>query len=130
MDQPRNPLDDASVLVAFFPTAAEVYAVGAFNNWSTTASPMRADGRGNWSIQLPGHAHGGGVGYFVYERGRSFGRFVDVNARPRTCQQVNTSALLVPAYRCDPPVTMGAFPPSLSINTRRIEYDTRHDGDQ
>jgi 1,4-alpha-glucan branching enzyme len=36
------------------PFAAEVFATGTFNQWSTTAHPFASEGNGYWSVEVPG----------------------------------------------------------------------------
>jgi 1,4-alpha-glucan branching enzyme len=36
------------------PFASEVFAVGTFNQWSTTANPFTNEGNGYWSVEIPG----------------------------------------------------------------------------
>lgn len=36
------------------PFASEVFAVGTFNQWSTTAHPFASEGNGYWSVKVPG----------------------------------------------------------------------------
>jgi 1,4-alpha-glucan branching enzyme len=36
------------------PFASEIFASGAFNQWSTTANPFATEGNGYWSVEVPG----------------------------------------------------------------------------
>jgi len=36
------------------PFAAQVFAAGTFNQWSTTANPFASEGNGYWSVEVPG----------------------------------------------------------------------------
>jgi 1,4-alpha-glucan branching enzyme len=36
------------------PFASDVFAAGAFNQWSTTANPFASEGNGYWSVEVPG----------------------------------------------------------------------------
>lgn len=36
------------------PFASQVFAVGTFNHWSTTAHPFASEGNGYWSVEVPG----------------------------------------------------------------------------
>ncbi len=60
-------------VLARFPNALGVYILGEFNNWSTTATPLRAMGQGDWEGNLPGRSEEAQVCFFVWERGQRFG---------------------------------------------------------
>jgi 1,4-alpha-glucan branching enzyme len=36
------------------PFASELFAVGTFNQWSTTTNPFASEGNGYWSVEVPG----------------------------------------------------------------------------
>jgi hypothetical protein len=58
-----------------FADAAEVYLVGAFNNWSTLATRLVRVGDSLWKGTVPRAADLHGLGFFVFQNGQSFGRF-------------------------------------------------------
>jgi hypothetical protein len=58
------------------PDAGSVFVEGDFNNWSTTANPLGADGNGNWSNDVAGAAVGQTYRYVITSPG-----FPTVNRR-------------------------------------------------
>jgi len=59
-----------------FPKAKDVMVLGSFNNWSTTATPMKAIGGGLWEARLPGTIAPQQVCFFVWDRQGLAGRVV------------------------------------------------------
>jgi 1,4-alpha-glucan branching enzyme len=49
---PSKPNDNATRFSYSNATAQTVFLAGDFNHWSTTATPMQSDQKGNWSIGL------------------------------------------------------------------------------
>jgi hypothetical protein len=64
------------VVHAQFPKASDVCLLGEFNNWSTTATPMRRVGAGTWEARLEASVRLGNVCFFVYDTGQRIGRLV------------------------------------------------------
>ena len=53
------------------PFATQVFAAGAFNQWSTSANPFASEGDGYWSVEVPG-AKIGDEYQFVIRNGAQF----------------------------------------------------------
>ena len=74
LDQPSEP---AALSVYHFcvvlPRAREVYVIGDFNNWSTTATPMAQTAPATWQLALLLRAgeSPGNFGYFVIAGGEN-----------------------------------------------------------
>jgi hypothetical protein len=68
--------------------AAEVYLLGKFNNWSTLATPMNHVGDWLWEATVPAGVEAGDVGFFVWEWGRRFGRFLRYDQTERAASGV------------------------------------------
>ena len=65
---------NARTLLAQFPDAAAVFVVGDFNGWCTASNPMHVRDDGLWEAQLPDHARGGRIAFWVWECGHLGGR--------------------------------------------------------
>ncbi len=59
-----------------WPGAEAVYLMGAFNNWSTTQTPMISAGEDRWMVSLPKDYRDAPLRLFVWEPGQRFGRVV------------------------------------------------------
>ncbi len=59
-----------------FPDAQAVFALGRFNNWSTTATPLRTFNDGVWEAILPPGTDPRELCFFVLRPGERFGRIV------------------------------------------------------
>ncbi|MCX5661495.1 MAG: hypothetical protein NTW19_17590 [Planctomycetota bacterium] len=57
-----------------FPDAQAVFALGHFNNWSTTATPLTAIGLGVWKLTVPSGVDVKDRCFFVLGKGEIFGR--------------------------------------------------------
>ncbi len=73
---------------ARFPRAQAVFILGEFNNWSTSATPMSPAGAGHWEIQLPMHDQPSRTYFFVWEKGKPFGKLVRHHSEPATPRAV------------------------------------------
>ena len=65
---------EAEPIRVWFPNAHTVFAVGSFNNWSTTATLLRAVGEGLWEFRLPPSVRMQELCFFVMRSGQMFGR--------------------------------------------------------
>ena len=65
-----------NVVRVYLPTAEEVFLVAEFNQWSTTATPMRFLGDGVFEVHLHAGETLGRFGFYVIEPGRSVGKIV------------------------------------------------------
>ena len=63
-------------ICARWPGAESVYLMGAFNNWSTTRTPMISAGDDCWVVSLPADCANASLRLFVWESGRRYGRVV------------------------------------------------------
>lgn len=81
------------------PGVEAVYVMGAFNNWSTTCTPMCHQGDGWWEATLPVTC-GGRMRLFVWDAGRRCGRFapLDLHASASPSPNSDTPAP-VSAYK-------------------------------
>jgi hypothetical protein len=61
------------VLQARFDDARQVYVLGRFNNWSTTATPMTPVGRDLWVARVPGDTSPDELSFFVWSFSEPFG---------------------------------------------------------
>ncbi len=64
-----------------FPSAQEVYLMGEFNNWSTTATPLVLLGNGIWEAKLSVTHMLRRLSFFVLEQGQRLGRVVEAEAK-------------------------------------------------
>ena len=71
-----TPYDGGVTFRVWAPDAGSVFVEGDFNNWSTTANPLGADGNGNWSNDVAGAAVGQTYRYVITSPG-----FPTVNRR-------------------------------------------------
>jgi 1,4-alpha-glucan branching enzyme len=71
-----TPYDGGVTFRVWAPDADSVFVEGDFNNWSTTANPLGADGNGNWSNDVAGAAVGQTYRYVITSPG-----FPTVNRR-------------------------------------------------
>jgi 1,4-alpha-glucan branching enzyme len=71
---------ESQVVRVEFPKAKDVMVLGAFNNWSTTATPMKAIGDGIWEVRLPGTIAAHQVCFVVWEQ-RLAGRVVHYESK-------------------------------------------------
>ena len=46
--------------------AEKVFVAGEFNGWSDTANPLRSEGNGNWSADIPAAKVWGKYRYVIY----------------------------------------------------------------
>jgi len=65
-----------AVLLAF-PHADWVCAIGKFNNWSTTATPLTRIGENEWELQMPRESELEQLSFFVIAEGDRFGRVMN-----------------------------------------------------
>ena len=61
-----------------YPNADAVYLMGAFNNWSTSRTPMYRVGEDLWEATLPREWADCPLHLFVWERGRRCARIVSL----------------------------------------------------
>jgi 1,4-alpha-glucan branching enzyme len=71
-----TPYDGGVTFRVWAPDAASVFVEGDFNGWSTTATPLGAEGNGNWSNDVPGAVVGQTYRYVISSPG-----FPTVNRR-------------------------------------------------
>lgn len=64
------------------PDADAVYLMGAFNNWSTTRTPMRRVAEGGWEVVVPASATAGPWRVFVWAVGQRCGRVARLSVDP------------------------------------------------
>jgi 1,4-alpha-glucan branching enzyme len=57
--------DGGTAFRVWAPFAHRVYAVGSFNNWSHSASPLASEGNGYWSTEVPGVVAGDEYKYII-----------------------------------------------------------------
>jgi 1,4-alpha-glucan branching enzyme len=65
------------------PNASEVFVAGTFNNWSAEADPLAHEGRGYWSVDVPGAQEGHEYKYVIRNGAQELWR-VDPYARAVT----------------------------------------------
>ena len=88
MDAQVMGAEPGQVVRASFPTAAAVYVMGTFNNWSTLATPLTEVAEGLWEAALPVGTELRDVLFFVWEQGQKFGRVLAADA----CAEAAVSA--------------------------------------
>lgn len=62
--------------------AEAVYLMGAFNDWSTTRTPMQRVGADGWEAWVSGANPGRDLCLFVWEPGQRHGRLMHVVSEP------------------------------------------------
>lgn len=75
--------DEVRTIQARFPRAHDVFVVGEFNNWSTTATRLVAIGDGLWEVRLSLGQGLSRIYFFVWEHGQRFGRLLERDADGR-----------------------------------------------
>src|SRR5215475_2697413 len=68
------------------PFASSVFAVGTFNQWSATANPFASEGRGYWSVEVPGAKIGDEYQFVIPSGAQEFWR-----KNPYASEVVNSS---------------------------------------
>ncbi len=83
--------------------AQAVYVLGPFNNWSTTATPMRRVADGAWEVSLPEGQAMSRLSFFVWRRGERGGRLLCGVQNPTHGVSINHAEHAPrPCIRCVP----------------------------
>ncbi|MCX5659279.1 MAG: hypothetical protein NTW19_06095 [Planctomycetota bacterium] len=75
--------DGTCTIQARFPRAHDVFVVGEFNNWSTTATRLVAIGDGIWEARLAPLKGLSRIYFFVWEHGQRVGKVFERDADGR-----------------------------------------------
>lgn len=81
------------VLRVRFPEAQTVFALGPFNNWSTTATALEYAGVDLWELILPPNANAEGLCFFVLRIGESIGHIRDHILKSRNSKDARAGRL-------------------------------------
>ena len=82
------PYTGGTALRVWAPFATRVFATGSFNNWSETSHPLASEGKGYWSVDVPGARPGDEYKYVIFNGARKLGR-IDPYARDVTSSAGN-----------------------------------------
>jgi hypothetical protein len=75
-DSHQPVVERSRVVQARFDDARQVYLLGPFNNWSTTATPMTPVGRDLWIARVPESTSDAELSFFVWRFNARFGRIL------------------------------------------------------
>jgi hypothetical protein len=71
---PPTQSANTRIVEARFDNARQVYLLGPFNNWSTTATPMAPVGRDLWIARIPADTADEELSFFVWRFDERFGQ--------------------------------------------------------